>query len=111
MATKSVKTVAKKKKSEAPAKEDPKILAHPPKETHQNRVEFGSENHAMRTIAWAVGLGIVPKSVATDAAAANHKSELVEALERVKAACTAHDYAEQAKRVDEIVAKLKRSPE
>lgn len=106
MATKKAKPVAKKA-----AKEDVKVLAQPPKEMKQNRVEFGSENHAMRTIAWAVGLGIVPKSVLTDAAAANHKSELVEALERVKTACTTYDYAEQAKRVDEIVAKLKRSPE
>lgn len=70
---------------------------------------FGAENHAMRTIAWAVDLGLVPKSVQTDAARASRKSELIEAMERVRTGCEGFGYSGQVKAVDEIIKNLKRS--
>lgn len=102
------KPAAKKsvKKAKPAAEEHP--LAHPPKENGQRRTEFGSEHHAMRTIRWAADLRIVPESVYIDASRAEQKSELIEALEKVKAGCLVQDYVQQAKRVEEVIAKLSR---
>jgi len=101
MATKTQKAVAVKK-----VKAEPKA----PKRD-EGKLVFGSESHAVRTIEWAMNLGLVPKSVYEDSVRASKKSELLDGLKRVKVACEIKDYLQQAKLIEQVIQKLEKSPD
>lgn len=111
-------TKSKKTPASSPSAPSPKAKASVSK-TEKNRTRsearsgyaFGSETHALQTVKWAVGLGLVPASVLSDATRAESKSELIEALERVREACKNFDYLEQGTRIAEMIERLRRAHE